>query len=222
MFSMLNTYFDSITAALKGGCESTQKNAYSLPVVTLSISFISLCIGIMNAQTGLLEWLCFDYLAITEQQQYWRLITGHLIHSSFEHLFWDLLAFAACSFYLERRNHGVYWLTIAFSIICLDLFLLSPLTNIAQYSGLSGVLYAVATVAAWQWKRDYRGMLAWTPLLVIVLKTVLEVVQKEAVFVSEGWTLLGEAHLVGLGAGVMSLFLCSRFSYGVLYKTKQP
>lgn len=222
MFSMLNTYFDSITAALRGGCESTQKNAYSLPVVTLSISFISLCIGIMNARTGLLEWLCFDYLAITEQQQYWRLITGHLIHSSFEHLFWDLLAFAACSFYVESRNHGVYWLTIAFSIICLDLFLLSPLTNIAQYSGLSGVLYAVATVAAWQWKRDYRGMLAWTPLLVIVLKTLLEVVQKEAVFVSEGWTLLGEAHLVGLGAGVMLLLLCSRFSYGVLYKTKQP
>ncbi len=190
----------------KGG--GSLKKCYLAPFSLVSVWFSACCLllGLIHffnssTQEYWLQALCFDYVSIAEQKEYWRLLTGHVVHSSFNHLFWDLLAFSFASIYVERKSRAIYIVTTLFSITCLNLYLLSPLTDISQYSGLSGVLYSVITVAAWQWQRDNKGLLGWAPLLIIVMKTLLEIVRNDAVFVSEGWDLFEEAHLLGIYVG---------------------
>jgi len=195
------------TTPLGGGAFTKCSLApFSLISVWLSVS--CLLLGLSHIFTPLtqeywLQALCFDYQRITEHKEYWRLVTGHLVHSSFNHLFWDLLAFSVASIYVESKSRTIYIVTTLLSITCLNLYLLSPLTNVAQYSGLSGVLYSVITVAAWQWQRKNRGLVGWVPLIIILMKTLLEIVRNDAVFVSEGWDLFEEAHLLGICAGSM-------------------
>ena len=207
----------------KGG--GSLKKCYLTPFSLVSVWFSVCCLllGLIHffnssTQEYWLQALCFDYVSITEQKEYWRLLTGHIVHSSFNHLFWDLLAFSFASIYVERKNRAIYIVTTLFSITCLNLYLLSPLTDVAQYSGLSGVLYSVITVAAWQWQRDNKGLLGWAPLLIIVMKTLLEIVRNDAVFVSEGWDLFAESHLIGLITGIMIMMAltCRKIIYSAI------
>ena len=189
-----------------GGGAFTKCSLAPFSLISVWLSVCCLLLGISHIFTPLtqeywLQVLCFDYHRITEQKEYWRLLTGHVVHSSFNHLFWDLLAFSFASIYVERKSRAIYIVTTLFSITCLNLYLLSSLTDVAQYSGLSGVLYSVITVAAWQWQRNNRGLVGWIPLLIIVMKTLLEIVRNDAVFVSEGWDLFEEAHLLGIYVG---------------------
>jgi len=202
---MMNSLIAKIRTALRGSFESdtASKQVTKLPLVTLAISISALGIGLLNPIFPMLSWLCFDFTLITEEHQYWRLITAHLVHSSTEHLFWDLITFAVAGIYLERSNFKLYISGLGLSLMTLSIFLLSPLTDIAQYSGLSGVLYTIICLAAWQWLKEETGLIAWLPLLTIILKTVAELFMQDTVFVSEGWEVFSEAHIVGAGTALI-------------------
>ncbi|WP_415911280.1 rhombosortase [Neptuniibacter sp. QD37_11] len=204
---MMNV-FTSIATALRGGCDfrhalDDKEQPTKNPLITLSIIVSVLSIGLLSSSFPMLSWLCFDYALITEQQQYWRLITAHLVHSSTEHLFWDLLTFAAAGVYLEKRNQKLFIYGLLLSLITLSIYLLLPLTDIARYSGLSGILYTVICLAAWQWFREEKGFIAWLPLIAIAVKTVTEIFMQDTVFVTEGWEVFSEAHLVGAGTALL-------------------
>lgn len=197
----------SIATALRGGCDSSsslngKEQPTKAPLVTLSMIVGVLSIGLLSFSFPMLAWLCFDYALITEQQQYWRLITAHLVHSSAEHLFWDLITFTAVAVYLEKRNQKLFIYGLLLSLITLSIYLISPLTDIARYSGLSGILYTVICLAAWQWFREEKGFIAWLPLIAIAVKTVTEIFMQDTVFVTEGWEVFSEAHLVGAGTAL--------------------
>lgn len=204
---MQNSNFNSLTPTPLGGGGRQITRVIRTPWLTLAIGVLSIGLGICAEFHPLLEWLCFDYEAITLEQQYWRLITGHLIHSSYDHLLWDLLAFTACGYYVEIKNGQSYLFTIVLTTVGLNLFLLSPYASVAQYSGLSGILYAIMILAAWHWIQQHRGILAWLPISIVIVKTVLEAIQQENTFVSDGWSLFFEAHLIGMAMGGMSLVL---------------
>ncbi|WP_415901146.1 rhombosortase [Neptuniibacter sp. QD29_5] len=199
--------FTSIATALRGGCDSRHalndnEQSTKVPLITLSIIVSVLSIGLLGYFYPVLSWLCFDYALIAEQQQFWRLITAHFVHSSTEHLFWDLLTFTAAGAYLEKRNQKLFIYGLLASLVTLSIFLLSPLTDIARYSGLSGILYTVICLAAWQWLREEKGFIAWLPLIAIAVKTVTEIFMQDTVFVTEGWAVFSEAHLVGAGTAL--------------------
>lgn len=205
---MMMSLFTSIATALRGGCDSLnfkhdKKQPTKAPLITISLIASVLSIGLLGYFYPMLSWLCFDYAQITEQQQYWRLITAHLVHSSVEHLFWDLITFAAAGVYLENRDTKLFIYGLLASLVTLSIFLLSPLTDIAQYSGLSGVLYTVICLAAWHWLREEKGVIAWLPLIAIAVKTVTEIFMQDTIFVTEGWKVFSEAHLVGAGTALL-------------------
>lgn len=200
--------FTSIATALRGGCDSrnalnSNEQPTKVPLITLSMIVSVLSIGLLSFSFPMLPWLCFDHALITEHQQYWRLFTAHLVHSSTEHLFWDLITFAAAGVYLENRDPKLLIYGLLSSLVTVSFFLLSPLTDIAQYSGLSGILYTVICLAAWQWLREEKGVIAWLPLIAIAVKTVTEIFMQDTVFVSEGWEVFSEAHLVGAGTALL-------------------
>jgi len=159
--------------------------------------------GLIGALVLLLEWLpnslenlCFDYEAILAGE-YWRLLTGHFVHSSFSHLFWDLLIFMPVSVFLERVSRRLFVVTLLVSMTFINLFLLSPYSQLAAYSGLSGVLYAVMLVAALHWRTKEAGLWGWMPLILLAGKTLLELGQHDPLIVSTEWALYGPAHLLG-------------------------
>ncbi|WP_415881264.1 rhombosortase [Neptuniibacter sp. QD34_54] len=214
---MMMSLFTTITTALRGGCNSYSglngnEQPTKTPLITLSMFVSVLSIGILSFSFPMLSWLCFDYALITEQQQYWRLITAHFVHSSTEHLFWDLLTFAAAGVYLENRDRKLFIYGLISGLVTLSIYLLSPLTDIARYSGLSGILYTVICLAAWQWLREEIGFIAWLPLIAIAVKTVTEIFMQGTVFVTEGWEVFSEAHLVGAGTALFVGFYQALYS----------
>jgi len=193
--------------ALRGG-HSKPNRTEGTAYLSGSVALIVIALGLFEGALPILSTLCFDYQSITEHQQYWRLITAHFVHSSFEHLFWDLSVFALCAYYLERRNHKQLLLAIITGVVLISAYLLSPLSDISRYSGLSGVLYSVMCMAAWEWYKQEKGIIGWLPLLVVLTKTLLEISLGKSVFVAEGWTLYAEAHLLGIIAAGISLLIC--------------
>lgn len=198
----------STTAALWGGSRGVAKHyGKTTPWRSLSVGFIAIVIGVIDNLFPLLQSLCFDYKAIVEDHQYWRLLTGHIVHSSNSHLFWDLITFLVCGCYVERKGIKHFKLALLSSTLILNGYLLSPWPEIAQYSGLSGILYAVAILAGWLWYKEHRGLLGALPIIMVIAKTVLEIMAQEATFVSQGWTLFYPAHLLGILAGSLSIAL---------------
>ena len=67
-----------------------------IPLITLTLSLLSLCISV----TEMSHLLQYDRIRIS-LGQFWLLYTGHLSHWSFDNLFWDLLVFFLLSIYRQ-------------------------------------------------------------------------------------------------------------------------
>ncbi|MCP4595306.1 rhombosortase [Neptuniibacter sp.] len=193
----VSTSENSSIALLGGGSD------YKIPRITLSISGLVLLFTVSALEIpSLLNLLSFNYEAILDRGEYWRLITGHLTHSSWDHLFWDWITFTAAGCYLEYHSRKILLTGLLVCTSALNLFLLSPLSDIAAYTGISGTVYTLITLTAFLWarlnKQRYGQLIAYLPLVLIVGKTALELLSGTAVFMNDGWQVYYPAHLVGL------------------------
>mgnify|MGYP003652829933 FL=1 len=126
---------------------------FTLPVQT-KFSLAPLCIIIVSIILALTEPMSSDWLAYDRHQlidfQWWRLITGHFLHTNSTHL---LLNTAGLT--LLWALHGQYYQTprylIIFFLLCLGtsggLFLFAP--QMLWYVGLSGVLHGLFVIGAY-------------------------------------------------------------------------
>jgi rhomboid family GlyGly-CTERM serine protease len=75
--------------------------------------------------------------------QVWRLATGHLVHWSPGHLWWDASMFALLGALAERRSRGEFvgCLAVASGTIAMSTWVLSPETEV--FRGLSGIDWAL-------------------------------------------------------------------------------
>jgi rhomboid family GlyGly-CTERM serine protease len=84
-----------------------------------------------------------------ENGQYWRLLTGHLVHLGFGHLWPNLAALVIVAALFEGVLHNADWWRVSFgsaAAIDLGLYLLEP--DVAWYVGLSGVLHGLVAAGA--------------------------------------------------------------------------
>lgn len=84
-----------------------------------------------------------------ESGEYWRLVTGHLVHLSWGHLWPNLAALAIIGLLFEDVFGNADWLRIgAVSAATIDagLYLLNP--SVLWYVGLSGVLHGFVGAGA--------------------------------------------------------------------------
>ncbi|MFY0678509.1 MAG: rhombosortase [Neptuniibacter sp.] len=188
---MQSISLSTITTALRGGYLN------NIIPVTCGIVLISLLLSSALIINNAVELLSFNYHSITHSQQYWRLLTGHMIHSSWDHLFWDLITFALANAYLEHHDRVKMLFGFGVGILGLNLFLLSPLASIQEYSGLSGILYTQIILAASVWATKNKSILGFLPLTIILIKTLFEVFSDSSAFMQNGWQLYWPAHLVG-------------------------
>ena len=72
-----------------------------LPWCTWGLASVAVAVFFTPSATG---WLAYEKDAVG-LGEVWRFATGHLTHWSFEHLFWDVLAFIVPGMIVESRSH---------------------------------------------------------------------------------------------------------------------
>ena len=81
--------------------------------------------------------------------EYWRLVSGHLVHLGFGHLWPNLVALAIIGLLFEDVFRNADWLRLgAGSVVAIDLglYVLNP--SVSWYVGLSGVLHGYVAAGA--------------------------------------------------------------------------
>ncbi len=114
------------------------------PIVAIAVASLALAFGGDQARA----WARYEGVMIAHGQL-WRLVTGHLVHLSWGHLWPNLIALVLIGALFEDLfDAGDWWLLLAATAgsIDLGLYLLEP--QVDWYVGLSGVLHGFVAAGA--------------------------------------------------------------------------
>jgi len=150
----------------------------------------------------------FDREAIS-QGEWWRLLTAHFTHSSTSHAFWDVLAFTGVTYYLSQYSIKQMLASVFMGIVAVDILLLSALSSLDYYCGLSGILFSPLLLICYHFLKANNAVVGALPLLIVCAKIFWEVYFQNTLFVDTAWQAYPEAHLAGLMAG----FCCMAFTH---------
>jgi len=177
-----------------------------VPWLTLSVGGLALLFqGWESLFGGIVE---YDRSAVLGGQ-WWRLVSGSLMHWNWAHLFWDLVAFVVLGSWVEDLSRGLWVRVVGVSALAIGLILLIFDSDMIVYRGLSGVDMALAAV----WLSRLFRSSAHDPWLqgislmigvVLVLKPLIEWVVGAALFMSNmgpGVEVAILAHVVGMVCG---------------------
>lgn len=186
----------------------TQYQHYSAP---LGILLCVLCIGLFEHQ--LINVLIYDNQLIA-QGEYWRLITGHFLHSNVNHL---LLNGAAII--LLWALHGQFYTIKSYLLLFLFCALFTSLAlyqfdpNLNRYVGLSGILHGVFVYGACLdiYHREKTGYLL---LVGVIIKVIHEQMFGASADLAQliAANVAINAHLWGAIAGLIVFFILLLYS----------
>lgn len=180
-----------------------------LPGASLFLALPALLIALFP---GLASRLDFDRQAV-KAGEVWRVLTGHWVHWSLDHLAWDLAAFAGLAAACELApgcGRKRLLATVGLAAIAIPAVLWLALPGIPTYRGLSGIdsalfVLLVITLLREDWLMSRH---AWVAAEVAVLalflgKCVYEAWTGRAFFATGGgFVPVPLAHLVGGMAGL--------------------
>jgi rhomboid family GlyGly-CTERM serine protease len=141
------------------------------------------------------------------QGQYWRLLTGHFVHGSGQHLLLNAVGLGLVAALFPREYSVRAWLLIlASSIVTIDLgfVLLEP--QLQWYVGLSGVLHGALAAGALGWWRHESRALALALSAVLFGKLAWEQ-WHGALPLSGDMPVVVNAHLYGAIGGALAAAL---------------
>jgi len=164
------------------------------------------CFALALGGAAARDWGSYDRAAV-EGGQVWRLITAHLVHLGWAHLWPNLLALLLIGGLLEEFLNPVEWmvasLVTAFSISA-GLYLFHPDTE--WYVGLSGVLHGLVACGVVMMIRARALGLGIGLGLGLALKLLWEVVYGPVPLTaaSVGGAVVVPAHLYGAISGALA------------------
>ena len=150
--------------------------------------------------------------------EWWRLFTGHWVHFTASHLFWDLAILVPAGALLERRNPAALRWTILLSPLAISLALLAFDPAMEIYAGISGVAAGVLVALAVHGLRSEPATRwVWLAVLgLLSLKVILEISRGGAPLnpelVAKSVRSVPLAHLVGAAVGASVVLLRRRRS----------
>jgi len=148
--------------------------------------------------------LRYDRSAVLDAHEYWRLLTGHLVHGSFTHMALNLAGLGLMAMLFPHHYSLTGWLLISgLSIVAIDAGFVWSEPQLTWYVGLSGVLHGVlaAGATAW-WRYESRG-LALALTLILLAKMAWEQTQG-ALPLSGDMPVIVDAHLYGAIGGLLA------------------
>jgi rhomboid family GlyGly-CTERM serine protease len=157
------------------------------------------------------EWRAlgrYDRAALASGE-YWRLVSGHLVHLGWGHLWPNLAALVAIALLLETTFRAAEWIVVAAaSAAAIDLGLLALDPEVQWYVGLSGVLHGFVAAGAWALLLG-RQTLGAVLAIGVSAKLIYEQVFGPVPFTaaSVGGPVIVAAHLYGAVGGSLAVML---------------
>jgi len=178
------------------------------PALALGLGLLALLLAwVPGAEAALV----FDRGALAAGE-WWRLLTGHLVHWSADHRVWDVGTFVALGAACELRSRRRFAACVLGSALAISFAVWRLLPELAQYGGLSGVdcaLFALLGVELWREQRRVDGRIAAGLAValsgVLALKVGFEWVTGGTVFVADLGTSIvpvPAAHVAGAAVGL--------------------
>jgi len=194
---------------------STDRSARDWPVVSLLVGLFVAALFALPALAGLAETFEWRRTAVLSGE-WWRVLTGHLSHTSVPNLLWNLGTFlvlgAVCE--LQDRRRFLLATLLAGLAVSFAVLLFAPETTV--YRGLSGIDSALFGLLLVQMVRRARNQRQ--PALAALLlatgglflgKLAYEVLAGQALFAvdASGFVPVPLAHLAGALAGILVAWL---------------
>jgi rhomboid family GlyGly-CTERM serine protease len=171
----------------------------------LGLSWLTLVLLSLLGESGRLA-LRYQREAVL-QGEYWRLITGHLVHGSTQHLILNAAGLGLIAALFHQDYSWRAWLLIAlFSMAAIDAGLVFYEPQLSWYLGLSGVLHGALAAGAIAWWRYESRLLALVLTVIFVGKLCWEQ-WHGALPLSGDLPVVVDAHLYGALGGVLAGFM---------------
>ena len=181
--------------------------------VIFAVSIIILCLALFSDPFSLFSYQRENIL----HGEYWRLLSGHLTHTSGMHLLINLAAWLLVWLYGFPVMGALTW-TIAF-ILCTVLSsagFLILLPELHYYEGISGILHGLLVIIALvRMQISFFDPTAWIALFFIVAKIIYEGIYGASAMTQSiiDLPILTESHLYGVVAGLLVAISIWTFRY---------
>jgi rhomboid family GlyGly-CTERM serine protease len=137
----------------------------------------------------------------------WRIVSGHFVHADLQHLLWNCLGLAVLGTLLEYRSRAVLIAALSSGIIVVSALLLTPLTQLDYYCGLSGVLNTLLLVALWlEWTSTQSKSIILITVACIA-KVLIEVSQGVSIMTNISWPPYAWSHVAGMTGGLLIIWI---------------
>lgn len=192
-----------------------------LPIVTIILCCTAYVLFMLPAPVQALFY--FDLYQLRAGNTV-GLISGHWMHADSGHLWWNLSAFAVLGAIIERRSRRMLLWAIAVGSLCVDLLLLSGYGELQRYCGLSGLLNTLLGAALFIYWRETRSPWVVVTGILCLGKIALELVSGQSIFTDTSWPPFASAHLVGILATPLALWIGLSGSglVGLAHAVQQP
>lgn len=179
--------------------------------------------GVLWCFPRALDVLQYDRGALAAGQ-FWRVVTCHLTHCSFDHLLWDAGVLLLLGWLCEQRDRRQWLFCVFLSAVTIPWAIWTLVPELRTYRGLSGVdsaLFVMIAVTILSENLAARRTLqaSATALVIIgfVAKTAFEVVTAQTVFVDSTAAAMVPvplAHIVGGIVGLTSVWAVPALGQG--------
>lgn len=188
---------------------ATQLGVEQAPWITLALAVAAVAI---YASASLESLLVFDRAAIA-RGEWWRLLSGNLVHFSPAHLAYDVAAIVVAGAMVEMRGDRRYPALLALSALTIGAVIFMALPQLRYFGGLSGMVVAVVVYLCLHGLRErglWRGLCA-TTLTLLVFKLAVELATDAPLFpgmLPEGVAPVPLSHAAGGASAVVLYLLC--------------
>ena len=170
----------------------------------LTVVAVAVASGLWLSLGPVPEALVFDRSAIAGGE-WWRLLSGHWVHSDGRHALWDIAALALVGGLVESSGRRRLALAAGIGSLSVAAALWWQLPELERYCGLSGMLNSLFVIAlADLWQRG-RQLVVLAAALLLGAKLLAELVAGQSVLIDLLWPGVPLAHLAGLLGGLAFL-----------------
>jgi len=143
----------------------------------------------------------YDRVAIA-QGEWWRLATGHWVHSDLPHAAWDITALLLFGALFEARLKWRLPLALLVATVGVDLWLWWGEPALLYYCGLSGILNGLLITGLLYLWLDFRHPLILFTAVCAALKILVEINMGQALFTQTAWPSVPAVHAAGFVSGL--------------------